>query len=246
MAASCPPALCQRSGDSALAVRKQSLSVYPRSQASFLFPGSTDASCTQIFIRLSVHGGAQAKWCVLSCVSMCVCVRENVSSPLMLRSGSPVAALPWLHRLVQKHDPLLMGLPVWGEGDDLSLCSVRRMRVRPQGPPSTVGPPAPAPPKKNHVQWCNYDARHGNVTRTTCVADHTWSMCSEIKTSPAASFHVREGPCNYGVIRHDREARHEQMKWDQIKRNSQSSFAAQRSLVFHRKPGPGQASTAAP
>lgn len=28
-------------------------------------------------------------------------------------------------RLVQKHDPLLMGLPVWGEGDDLSLCSSR-------------------------------------------------------------------------------------------------------------------------
>lgn len=69
----------------------------------------------------------------------------------MLRSASPARlGCPLFHWLVQKHDPLLMGLPVWGEGDDLSLCSLRGMSGRPQGLQPTVGLPAPIKTNRFH------------------------------------------------------------------------------------------------
>lgn len=51
-----------------------------------------------------------------------VCVQRLAISDAQERVAVQLGC-PLLHWLVQKHDPLLMGLPVWGEGDDLSLCS---------------------------------------------------------------------------------------------------------------------------
>lgn len=91
----------------------------------------------------------------------------------MLRSGSPAwLGCPLLHWLVQKHDPLLMGLPVWGEGDDLSLCSLRGMSGRPQGPKPTVGLSAPS---KTNTFYSVYDSDHG------LWCSWLWNLAPELK-----------------------------------------------------------------
>lgn len=92
-----------------LAVRNSPLLVWPSSSERFYL-------CAYKSQHAAYRHGARA--CLQTYFAVSVCSVSDAQELVAVRLSCPL-----IHWLVQKHDPLLMGLPVWGEGYDLSLCS---------------------------------------------------------------------------------------------------------------------------